>query len=511
VSFPNLPIISDNHVIASGTGTPPSSGTLVYLSGPSTGDVGYTSFTVSSPGDILTTSDTSSNVINVPTDRLTYKISPNPIRIVGYRWSVDQQIYYQFTSLTSPVINDPTIDYVTVTDTLSDAQILGNVILYTTGGVIENIAAPASVATTLFDNRLWLVDAEDRNLLWFSKQVIENVPVEMSDLLTMYIAPTQGAQGSTGPVTALSAMDDKLIIFKKDAIYYVNGSGPDNTGSNSGYSQPIFITSAVGCANPNSIVLIPTGLMFQSDKGIWLLGRDLSTNYIGDRVESFNSQEVLSVESIPGTTQVRFIMPNSVTLMYDYYFNQWGEHTNILALSSTLYQGTHTYLNSLGQVFQEVQGSYVDGSEPVLMSLTTSWINLAGLQGFERFYFANLLGTYFTPFKLNVSFAYNYNASFSQSVIVTPDNFTPPWGGLPQWGSDNWGSSDGINGANANVFSARVFPTTQKCESFQVNIQEVYDPSFGVAAGEGLSLSGLALVIGVKRGFRTQSARRSYG
>lgn len=467
------------------------------------------------PVPVITTGSamTGSATLNIPTLRLTYKTQPNPVRIVIYRWSVAQQVYYQVTSITSPIINDPTIDSITYVDTSSDAAILGQTILYTTGGVLEDIAAPASVASALFNNRLWLVDAEDRNLLWYSKQVIENVPVEMTDLLTFYVAPTTGAQGSTGPVTALSAMDDKLIIFKKDAIYYINGTGPDNTGSNSSYSDPVFITSTVGCSNPNSIVLMKDGLMFQSDKGIWILGRDLSTQYIGAGVEAYNSQTVLSAQAIPATNQVRFVM-NNTTLMYDYFVNQWGTHTNTAAISATLWESAHTYLNSYGQVFQEKPGTYIDGSEPVLMGLTTSWINVAGLQGFERFYAANLLGTYFSPFILDVQLAYNYNPSPIQATLITPDNQTTNWGGTPLWGSEAaWGSdnNDPESGSTANVFSARLFPENQKCESFQVSIQEVYDPSFNQPAGQGLSLSGLLLLIGMKRGSRTQSARKSFG
>lgn len=453
----------------------------------------------------ITPTSLSTLVINVPTLRLTYKIAPNPVRIVGYRWSTAQQTYYQFTSLTSPTINNTTIDSVTFTDTNSDEDILGNVLLYTTGGVLENIAAPASIASALFDNRLWVIDAEDRNLLWFSKQVIQNVPVEMSDLLTKYVAPTTGAQGSTGDMTAISAMDDKLIIFKANAIYYINGSGPDNTGANSTYSEPIFITSAVGTSNPNSVVLIPQGLMFQSDKGIWLLGRDLSTTYIGAPVEDFNDADVKSAKVIPGTTQVRFTLDNRSTLMYDYFFQQWGEHSNVAAISATLYQGLHTYLNSYGQIFQESLNSYTDGSTPVLLSLSTSWISMAGLQGYERFYFANLLGTYYTPFKLNVGIAYDYNDSATQSIVVTPDNYSKKWGGEAQWGTGPaWGGP-------GNVFSARLFPEKQKCETFKISIQEVYDPQYGGTPGQGLSLSGLAMIAGIKKGYRTQSARKSFG
>ena len=472
----------------------------------------------------VTTGGTATNTLNVPTYRLTYKqplLPPsnvavtNPVRIVGYRWSVAQQVYYQFTSLTAPIKNDTTIDYVTITDTLSDAEILGNTILYTTGGVIEDIAAPASVGSALFDTRLWLIDAEDRNLLWYSKQVIENVPVEMSDLLTFYVAPSTSAQGSTGVLTALYPMDDKLILFKKDAIYYINGTGPDNTGANSQYpTTPIFITAAVGCNDPQSITLTPNGLMFQSDKGIWLLGRDLSTNYIGAPVETYNSIPVLSAMAIPATTQVRFVIDDSLTLMYDYFYEQWGTHSNIEAISSTLYQGLHTYLNSAGQIFQETPGSYLDGSSPVLLSLTSSWINIAGLQGFERFYFLYLLGTYLSPFQLNVSLAYNYNSSPSQTILVSPNQSVPNWGDEAVWGAGGpWGGPEtGASDNNqGNVFAVRLFPSTQKCSSFQLSIQEVYDPTVGQPAGAGLTLSGLNLIIGSKKGYRTQSAKKSFG
>lgn len=505
----HIPVSSANNLyvgqtIVDTSGTVPG-GTTIATIDSANNVITLSAATTISHADTTSIDNNLSVVLTVPTLRLTYKVQPNPVRIVGYRWSVAQQAYYQFTSITAPVVNNPAVDYVTITDTASDASILGNTLIYTTGGVVENIAAPASVDTALFNNRLFLIDAEDRNLLWFSKQVIEAVPVEMSDLLTVYVAPTSGAQGSTGPMTALGAMDDKLIIFKKDAIYYINGNGPDNTGANSTFSDPIFITSSVGCAVPASIVLMPQGLMFQSDKGIWILGRDLSTNYIGAAVEQYNTNTVMSAQSIPATNQVRFVLDNNITLMYDYFYAQWGTFSNTFAISSTLYRGIHTYLNKFGTIFHEAPGAYLDGSSPVLMSFTTSWINVAGLQGFERLYFANLLGTYYTPFTLNVDMAYDYNPSATQSIVVSPDNYVAPWGEEALWGSGgNWGGP-------GNVFTARMFPDRQKCQSFQVTITEQYDATLGAPSGQGLTLSGLALVIGVKKGYRTQSAAKSFG
>ena len=452
----------------------------------------------------VTTGSTATATIVVPTLRLTYRTA-NPVKIVVYRWSVAQQNYYQVTSVSSPVLNDTSVDYVTITDTASDATILGNSLIYTTGGVLENIAPPASDVLNLFNNRLWLIDAEDRNLLWYSKQVIEATPVEMSDLLTLYVAPTTGVQGSTGPMFCLASMDDKQIIFKANAAYYINGIGPDNTGANGQYSDPIYITSSVGCTNPQSIALIPEGLMFQSNKGIWLLGRGLNTVYIGAPVESYTKGAlVTSAVSVPGTNQVRFSLDSGITLMYDYYVGQWGTFTNS-QISSVIYNGLHTYINHLGQAFQETPGQYIDGGNPVLLSLQTGWMSLAGQQGFERFYESLLLGTYYTPFKLNMQYSFDFELSPSQSTVVTPNNYTPAWGGEQLWGSGQaWGGP-------GNAFKARIYPTKQKCESFQVAITEVYDPSFGVQAGAGLTLTGLALVVGVKRGFRTQSSGKSFG
>lgn len=459
------------------------------------------------PISVTTTGSGSSGSItlDIPTLRLTYK-TVNKVRIVIYRWSVEQQIYYQVTSVSNPLLNDPTVDSVEYVDTQADASILGNQIIYTTGGVVENIAAPACKDIGLYKTRAFLPDAEDENLLWYSKQTIENTPVEFSDLFTLFLAPTIGSQGSTGKVKCIAPMDDKNVFFKPNAIYYNTGNGPDNTGSNNDFSDPQFITATVGCDNPQSIVFQPQGLMFQSDKGIWLLGRDLSTTYIGAPVEAYNDATVLSANAIPGTNQVRFTLSTGITLMYDYYYGQWGTFRGVPAISATLYQGLHTYLNSLGQVFQENPSSSLDGSNPVLISFTTPWIKLAGLQGFERFYQLLLLGEYISPFKLNVQIAYDYNPAPLQSTIVTPMAPNAKYGS--QAGPYGSGSP---YGGGSKVFEARVFPQVQKCESFQITVTEIYDSQYGVPAGAGLTLSGLQVLCGIKKGSRTSTSARSFG
>lgn len=446
-------------------------------------------------------SGSGSVVLDIPTVRISYKPG---IRIVIYRWSTAQQVYYQITGIASPLLNDPTVDSISYTDESSDSDILGGSIIYTNGGVLENIAGPACTNLGLFKSRLMLVSSEDKNLLWFSKQVIESTPVEMNDGFTIYTAPTTSSQGSTGPTTAVSALDDKFIAFKKDAIYYITGTGPDNTGANNDFSDATFITSTVGCANQPSIVFTPQGLIFESDKGQWILGRGLDTAYIGAPVEKYNADFVASSVGVPGTNQVRLCLNNNLVLMYDYFYGRWGTFTNINAISSTIYQGLHTYLNDLGQVLQETPGQYLDNTSPVLMSFTTAWMNLMGLQGFQRAYMLYVLGSYISPHTLSITISYDYNDGPEQQVSINPINFSPEYGDLPYFGESTFGG-------NPTLEQWRVFLNKQKMQAFQVSVQEQFDPSFGTTPGAGLTFSGLNLVVGSKKGYVPLPAANSVG
>ena len=462
-------------------------------------------FAGTSTTDSLSIVDTCSVTLNIPTLRLTYKLA-NPVKLEIFRWSTAQEEFFQITSIEMPLINDTSVDYLTYVDTQADNQILGNSLIYTTGNVIENIGAPSFNALTLFDDRLWGINAEDPNSLWYSKQVIETTPVEMSDLFTIYVAPSIASQGSTGNMKCIAPMDDKLIIFKTDALYYINGTGPDNTGANSQYSEPLFITSVVGSSNQQSIVFMPNGLMFQSDKGIWLLGRGMDVSYIGAPVEAFTKTAIVqSAVAVPGTTEVRFTLDSGITLKYDYFYQQWSTNTGVPAISSTLYQNLHTFLNSVGDVLQETPGIYLDGSNPVLMQFTTSWINLAGLQGYQRAYFFYMLGQFITPHFLQCGIAYDYNPSVVQSTTITPNNYSLPYGGDSPYGQGN------PYGGPGDVEQWRIFLANQRCQAIQLSIQEIYDASLNVPAGEGLRMSGLNFLISTIRPFRAQPANVSVG
>jgi hypothetical protein len=191
--------------------------------------------------------------------------------------------------------------------------------------------------------------------------------------------------------------------------------------------------------------------------------------------------------------------------MYDYYYQQWGTFTNVDAVDSVIYQSKHTYLSTNNKIRQQSTDSYLDGGRPVLMQFTTSWLKLTNLQGFQRVYYFYLLSNYLTPHKLAVNMAYDYNQSSQQTSIISPSNFGGTWGSDAVWGdSATWGGS-------SSVEQWRVFTQLQKCQSIQISVQELYDPTKDIPAGAGLTFSGINLVVGAKKGYPTLPAKNSVG
>jgi hypothetical protein len=266
--------------------------------------------------------------IIVPTLRLTEKEN---VVIELYRTEANGDIFYKITDVTSPILNDPTTNSVTITDdSVSDTDLISNEILYTTGGFLDNIKAPSSKLIESFNDRIFLAGLEDKNKIVFSKITESGEPVEFNDSLFK----TVNAEG--GGISALGVLDNKLIIFKSDSIFYMSGDGPNDLGEQDTYIEPERISSEIGCTEPNSIVLTPAGLMFKSRKGIYLLTTSLQIAYVGAAVEEFNDLIITSSDVVPEDNQVRFITTNGNCLVYNYFTQQWATFDNHRGLSSVV-------------------------------------------------------------------------------------------------------------------------------------------------------------------------------
>lgn len=440
---------------------------------------------------------TGTAVIRIPTLRLSQKTG---VLLTVYRTEGNGTIFYQVTNigLQEPLLNDPTVDFIDYSDTVfSDAQLIGNPILYTTGGVVDNSAPPAPLLITQYIDRLILVPSENPYSFWYSKEVVPGTPVEFSAFLT------QNIDQRGGPTTATEQMDGNLILFKQNTIFFMTGQGPDNTGANNDYTPAQLITTDSGCINARSLVLMPLGLMYQSNKGIYLLDRSLNVSYIGKDVEFINGQTITSTQLIEYTNQVRFTTANGTTVVYDYFVHQWSTFTPQLANDSVIFEGQFTYVLANGLVYQETPGIFTDNNEFVKMKLTTSWLSMAGLQGFQRAYRALFLGDYLSPHQLLVGIAYDFNPTQVQQEYIN----TAPLFSLTSYGEDSPYGNEEIYGGTYPLYQFQIRFARQKCEAIQFTLEDIQGSNFG----EGFSISAFNLMVGAKKGSQKSPQPKIFG
>ena len=424
-----------------------------------TGDIIISSLAFASPSlsiDTLRVTDKQNSIINV------------------YRTIKDGTVYYQVAPIDG-IENDKTIDSINFIDQVPDEELIGNAQLYTTGGEVENIAPPASNVIGTYKNRLLVVPNEDPISFWYSKQVRSNTPIEFNDSFIQRV-PEKG-----GPITALQQMDDKLIIFKQDYVFVMVGDGPSVSGVNNDFTDPQVITADAGCLDKKSVVVLPTGLIYKSQKGYYLLDRSLNVKYIGADVESYNSYTVTSAKMNETENQVRFTLSSGDTIVYDYYVEQWAVFKGINAIDAVNFQDKYTYLVPSGEIRKE-NTAFTDDGALIPMKIETGWLNLAGLQNYQRIYHIMLVGTYKSPHTLQIDLYRDFIETPYETVTIPV--LTAP-----------------------TKYQYRVFPSIQKCEAIKIKITELQSSPYG----EGFDISAINIELGVKRGQNKLSPDESYG
>lgn len=431
------------------------------------------------------TGPTGSVSLLVPTLRLTAK--PN-VLIEVYRTQANGTQAYMVTSVTSPTYNSVTSDAITFVDTLSDSSIIGNEILYTSGGVLDNDSPSSASIIDVNKNRALIGGLEDPLVFGYSKQSLPGEGISFSQFFQTRVDPTGGA------IKTIKFMDDRIILFKNSYIFYVSGDGPDDTGNQNNFTPPTLITSDVGCPYPQSCVLTPMGLMFKSAKGIYLLDRSLGVQYIGADVEAYNSYNITSATLMDDVNQVRFLTDNGIALVYDYFFGQWSIFTNHGGQGATLWKGNaYAYVKPTGYVFIENQSTYNDAGVYYSLRIGTSWLKLNGLQGFQRVRKAVVLGDFYSNHTLRVQVAYDYEGYYFSSYSFDAASLL---GGNNYGDSQTYGSDQTYGGASSSVYQFEISLNRQKCQAIQFVFDDLNNPT----AGAGYSLSDLTLSIGLKPG-----------
>lgn len=407
------------------------------------------------------------------------KTNGNQISNVEFYRTIDNgSIYY----LLAKSIQQNAVLFTSVSTTTagseSDEDLEDNEILYTQGGALPNIGPPASNILAASMDRIFLVPMDDPQSIWFSKKKVSGIGIEFAEELQLRIE-------KGGPNTGLSVLDDKVIIFKEREIYYISGDGPND------YNQGIFsgpnqISTDVGCVNHASIANIGIGIIFKSQKGIYLLDRSLNTIYIGAPVEKFNKYSVVACTLLEDINQARLVLSHGQgVLCYDYLHNQWSRFTNHPAKDAVVHNGTYYWLKDDGIIRKENNG-FTDGNFAIPLKVRTSWIKLSGIQGFQRIRKASIIGDLRSATRITVNVFIDYDDVNPVQTI----------------------SFDSTNVSGNEPLQFQIHLKRQKCQSIMFEITDAKIPGSGVTQ-LNVALTGIALECGVKRGLVKKPKRKT--
>jgi hypothetical protein len=377
---------------------------------------------------------------------------------------------YHLKTTQQVIQGDPTATIDIITGINATEQLL-----YTNGGVIENICPPPSLSFASSQNRLFIHSSDDKNEVWFSKEISKGYGIETTDVFVIRTDST----ALKGDVEAIGAMDEKVIFFKQNSIYASIGQGPNNTGTQGDFSLPQLVMADVGCPYPRSVVITPAGLMFKSLKGIYTLGRGLQVEYTGVNMEAYNSEAVTSAQLMETKNQVRFTTTTRC-MVFDYFVNAWTTFSNFGCEDSAQWNNAHVIgVGSTENLVKKQGSTYADNTSPVNTTIESTWIELKDLAGFQRINRMTILGEYKSPHTLSMSIYNNY-------LVTSPDTYSVPV------------STDGI-------YISRVHIKTQKTTSFKFKLVE----SNTAPLGAGFTLAGFTFDVGLKKGlYKTPSSKQ---
>jgi hypothetical protein len=367
--------------------------------------------------------------VKVPTLLLSQK---SGVYVVLYMTQAGGLVFNRLTLRSGhPVANDTTAAFITVTVTEADTAIVGNEALYTQpnqgGTTLPNDCPPPCSAIGISQNRLWLLD-EDSNAFHYSQPLLTNFGLQFSglygDTTLGGVLPTESGGG-----VMVQEMDEKTIILCNNKLYAVFGTPPDSSGENNGLSDPQPIASDVGCSEARSVLAMPNGIIFKSQKGWHLLGRDLSVQYIGEGVAAYDANDVTSAVLLKDRKECRFTSSSGTTLVYSYLVGQWSTFSCFTSYPvadmvwwSVL--GSVVHISTSGGLNKDVVGKTYDDTFSFTSGIKwvarTGWLAVASLEGFQRVRRMYLTATGTSP-TVTVDLAVDFDDAYGQ---VAPGAYT---------------------------------------------------------------------------------------
>lgn len=387
-----------------------------------------------------------------------------------------------------------------LTDNIADAS-LGRVMFRqpgTNNSPLDRYCAPGGHGIICqHKDRVFVADPYGQRV-WYSSFSVDGEGLWFNPAFSFFV------NGGSGPVTGMASMDGRLIIFKKDAVFVVDGDGPPEGGGNgSEFTPPNRLAVEYGCVDHRSIVNTPLGVMYRSTMGLELLTRSLERKWIGELVQTtVNDNQVTLGSCLDNLGMVHFLLSDtdgidntrqSVELLLDLPSGAWSKIPhNIRGLT-----GIGTFDAGGEKVCYTAPGAALEGdydtsvdeslgngqtSTYPVMCLESAWIHVNGPQARQRIYDFFFLARKQASANhaLKVSVAFNYVDSYTQVKTWEPSVIN----GL------------GIEQLNLNPSRQEVIAIRFKVED-QIPADTVTYP---VGTAKGCDVLSMAIDVGMKSG-----------
>jgi hypothetical protein len=396
------------------------------------------------------------------------------------------------------------------------ADVRASKTIYTAGNVLASDPWPNFDLVVQSGRRLFAHSISDPSTIYYSKTFEAGVAPEFSASLTV----TLGNE----TITAMGAIDDKVILFSAKGCWVLYGTGPDNTGANGDFFVEKMVYP-VGCTDQQSIITMEQGIAFYSSttEEFHIFSRDLQLADVGDAVKTISAGITDVVDSIvvPNDHEIRWYCTRTVgpeyvadsatnsppqpprpfienqapagsIFVYNYKYQKWS----IIEDAAVRTQRAVISNNSILELADDWDVYPLDNSSwDKLCKWETPWIKVNQLQDFGRFYGLTFLGKYMSSWSgspvqagdLQVTVRYDYEGALGDTHV------------------ERFRANVDLDPADGDRLQFRVRPKRQKCQAIKLQIEEVattavelWEPTY--TTGQGFVLTGVDVHYGAKGG-----------
>jgi hypothetical protein len=373
-------------------------------------------------------------------------------QILIYRTEGNGTVHYYHSTL---------LGGTSVTDTTPDASLnLADALVYD-GGELEDQELSHITHMTSWQGRLVALTADYDSKVYYSK------PPEAFRGARFAAGLEIDFPQASGGLTAIAGMDYALYGFAKNEIFTVSGQPAGATGENGSLGSPELRFKGIGCINAKSVILTPKGLAFQSSKGIYLILRNQELTFIGEGPFESRTSTIVGAFVDETRSELHYTLSTGVEWVYDWQNNIWTSFTLPGTPLAVSLQGSTPHFLTTTKVYELDSSS----TEVIPITMTTDWLSLTGIQGYQRVRNVELLLEYVASHTLQVDLYTDYDETTAvQTSTIASSAITPAVG-------------------VGKAFQVRIHVQNQKCEAIKIKLS---------SAVAGWKISGITLEVGSK-------------